>query len=258
MKVVIYVGRKDKQFDQAYMAGQPKSMSKIGDMPLLWHIMKYYSSYGYKDFILVCVGNSYPVKSFFNNYMLHGNDIVINTKTKTITPLNESEVDDWNITIVDAGPAAHTGGAIKKIQPLVGNEPFMFTYGDGISNIDIEKLLSHHVRHNKTITISAISASDKFGVIEFNDNGSVVGFMDNDMESSTVNGGFMVLNPEVFDYIDDDPATSFQKEPIVSAVLEHQVTAYRHHGFWRAIYSYTDLEELNELWDANKAPWKRW
>ena len=256
MKTVIYVGKFEKQFSN--VEGQkPKALLEIGDMPILWHIMKHYSSYGYNDFILACSYNAYAVKEFFCNYAIHHCDLNINLKNKTITALN-SDIEDWNVTVVDVGKNTNTGGALEKVKHLIGDEPFMFTYGDGLSDINIEALVSHHIRHKKTITISSISASQKFGIIDFNDNGSVIGFREKDNIDSTVNVGFMVCNPNVFDFIDDHPATVFEREPMVTAVACKQVTAYRHHGFWRSVDSYDDLEELNELWAKNKAPWKKW
>lgn len=256
MKVVINVGRFERQFSN-YLFDKPKSLIEIGDMPMLWHIMKHYSSYGYKDFVLLCCHKPYAVKEFFYNYSIHHGDVEINLKNQTIKSLN-SDIEDWTITVLDVGKNSYSGGALKKAKEIIGNEPFMYTYGDGLSNIDLNLLLSHHVRHKKMITISSITASQKFGILDFNDNGSVVGFREKDNLDSVVNGGFMVCNPEVFDLIDDDPSTVFEREPMVTAVACHQVTAYRHKGFWRSLDSLEDLEELNEMWESNRAPWKVW
>ncbi len=256
MKIVIYVGKFEREFSN-YSFDKPKSLLEIGDMPILWHIMKYYSSYGYNDFVLACSYKPYYIKEFFANYALHRYDVTIDLKNKSITPLHQLE-EDWKVTVVDVGKNTCTGGAIKKLKDVIGNEPFMFTYGDGLSNIDLNRLLSHHIRHKKMITISSISASQKFGIIDFNDNGSVIGFREKDNIDSTVNGGFMVCNPEVFDLIDDDEQTVFEREPMITAVACHQVTAYRHQGFWRSVDTFYDLEDLNEMWASGNAPWKNW
>ena len=253
MKVVIYVGREDRNF----AVNTPKALIELGDRPILWHIMKYYSSYGHKDFILVCNTRADLVKEFFANYALKCCDVTIDLKEKTVTPL-ANDIEDWKVTIVDVGKKTSTGGAIKKVQHLIGNEPFMFTYGDGLSDIDIDALISHHVRHKKMITISSITASQKFGIIDFNDNGSVIGFREKDNMESTVNGGFMVINPEAFELIDDDPTTAFEREPMVTAVACKQVTAYKHKGSWRSLDSYYDLDELNHMLETGKAFWKKW
>jgi glucose-1-phosphate cytidylyltransferase len=197
----------------------------------------------------LCCEKAYSVKEFFYNYSIHHGNVEINLKNQTIKSLN-SDIEDWNISVIDVGKNSYSGGALKKAREVIGNEPFMYTYGDGLSNIDLDLLLSHHIRHKKMITISSITASQKFGVIDFNDNGSVVGFREKDNLDSVVNGGFMVFNPEVFDLIDDDPKTVFEKEPMVTAVACHQVTAYRHKGFWRSLDSYEDLEEFREQSDC--------
>lgn len=253
MKTVIYVGKYERQFSQDLLL-KPKAMLEIGDLPILWHIMKHYASYGFKDFILLCSYKPYAVKEFFFNYSLHHCDVTIDLKNRVFTPL-KNDTEDFKVTIIDVGKNTNTGGALKKAQEIIGNEPFMFTYGDGLSDIDLNLLLSHHLRHKKMITISAISASQKYGMIDFNDNGSVIGFKEKEMTDSIVNGGFMVCNSDVFDLIDDDPSTIFEKEPMVTAVACHQVTAYHHHGFWRAVDNYEDLDELNKLYESNKAPW---
>lgn len=256
MKIVIYVGKFEKQFSKVE-GHKPKALLEIGGMPILWHIMKHYASFGHNDFILACSYNAFAVKEFFCNYAMHAYDLNIDLKNNTITPINAQNLN-WNITIIDVGQNTNTGGALKKVQHLIGNERFMFTYGDGLSNIDINALESHHIRHNKTVTISSISASQKFGIIDFNDNGSVIGFREKDSIDSTVNGGFMVCNPNVFEFIDENPSTIFEREPMVTAVACKQVTAYRHNGFWRSVDSFDDLEELNAMWANNKAPWKIW
>ena len=194
---------------------------------------------------------------FFANYALKCCDVTIDLKEKTVTPL-ANDIEDWKVTIVDVGKKTSTGGAIKTVQHLIGNEPFMFTYGDGLSDIDIDALISHHVRHKKMITISSVTASQKFGIIDFNDNGSVIGFREKDNMESTVNGGFMVINPEAFELIDDDPTTAFEREPMVTAVACKQVTAYKHKGSWKSLDSYYDLDELNHMLETGKAFWKKW
>lgn len=255
MKVVINVGRCNPIFS----VEQPKALTQIGSMPILLHIMKYYASYGYKDFILVCNEKAPKVKEFFINYSNAYRDFTISLKTGAINYLTASDLEDWNVTIIDAGMQANTGGALKAAQKYIGNEPFMYTYGDGLSNIDLEKLLSHHVRHKKMVTISAISATQKFGALEFNDNGSVIGFTERDgKHDSTLNGGYMVMNPEIFDLIDDDPETVLEREPLVTAVALGQVTAYRHHDYWQSLHSLSDLKDMNHEWKRGRALWKRW
>ena len=253
MKIVINVGKFERQFADDLL-DKPKVLLEIGDRPVLWHVMKHYAAYGYKDFILMCNYKPYAVKEYFYHYALHQCDVTIDIKNRQVDTLS-NDIDDWKVTIVDVGKETNTGGALKKIRHLIGEEPFMYTYGDGISDIDLDALLSRHIRHKKTITITSISTSQKFGIIDFNDNGSVVGFREKDNLDSVVNGGYMVCNPDVFDLIDDDPTTVFEREPMVSAVACHQVTAYRHTGFWKSVDSYEALEELNVIWNSGRATW---
>jgi glucose-1-phosphate cytidylyltransferase len=226
-------------------------------MPILWHIMKIYSSYGYNDFV-VCLGyKGYVIKEYFANYFLHQSNVTIDLKNNTTT-IHDNHAEPWTISLIDTGIDTMTGGRIKRIQPYIGNEPFMLTYGDGVSNIDIRKLLEFHKANNKYCTVTAVQPTGKFGALNINNYGLVDSFQEKPKGDKTwINGGYFVCEPEVFDYIDNDQ-TSWEREPMENLAKQNQMAAFRHEEYWRPMDTLRDKQELENAWDSNNAPWKIW
>ena len=256
MKVVILAGGFGTRItEESHL--KPKPMVGIGERPILWHIMKEYSSYGFNEFI-ICLGyKGYIIKEYFSQYFLHTSDVTFDLAK------NEMQVHDnfselWKVTLVDTGLNTMTGGRIKRIQKYIGNEPFMLTYGDGVSNVNINKLLEFHKQQGKIATLTAVNIAQQFGVLEINENNEITSFREkNDIDCSVINGGYMVLEPEIFNYIKGDE-TVFEKEPLETLAKKHQISAYRHDGFWKCMDTLKDKNQLEELWSTGKAPWKVW
>ena len=236
---------------------RPKPMVEIGEQPILWHVMKIYGHYGVTDFV-VCAGyKQYMIKEYFNNYYLHRSDITYDFTMDGAMKVHNNKAEPWRVTIADTGLNTMTGGRIKRIRRYVGNEPFFLTYGDGLADVNIEKLLSFHKKTGKTATLTAITTAERFGVIDIADDGTVNGFKEKSDEGNIINGGFMVLEPAIFDYIDGDN-TVFEREPLEKLVSEKQLAAYYHAGFWQCMDSMRDKSQLEELWQIGRAPWKVW
>jgi len=238
---------------------RPKPMVEIGGQPILWHIMKLYSCYGIHEFI-VCLGyKGYMIKEYFINYMLHHSDITIDLD-KNETEIHNTNSEPWKVTLVDTGEHTLTGGRLKRVKEYIGNETFCFTYGDGLSDVDIAKVIEYHqsVRHEGVLaTLVAIMPQGRYGSLDLD--GSVVKRLIEKPEQDVnyVNGGFFVLDPAVIDYIDND-STSWELEPITVLAQEGRVRVYKHHGFWEAMDTLRDKKKLEELWDSGQAPWKKW
>ena len=237
---------------------KPKPMVEIGEKPILWHIMKLYSSYGYYDFIICCGYKQYMIKEYFADYYLHNSDVTFDFRNNGAMKIHTRSAEPWKVTLVDTGLNTMTGGRIKRIEPYIGNEPFMLTYGDGISDIDINTLAGFHKTHGKIGTITAISVDQHFGVLDIEDSGLILSFREkSDNDRSIINAGFMVFNPEVFERIKDDN-TVFEKEPLESLVADGQLIAYRHKGFWQCMDTLRDKQILDDLWGKGEPPWKIW
>ena len=235
----------------------PKPMVEIGGKPIIWHIMKTYEHYGIKDFIICCGYKQYVIKEYFSNYIRHNCDMTVNLADNSIEIL-DNHCEDWRVTMVDTGLHTMTGGRVKRIRDYVGNEPFMLTYGDGVSNINLKALEEFHRAHGKIATISAVNIGQRFGVLDLDSNAQIHSFREkNDDDGSLINGGFMVMNPEVFDYIEGD-STVFEKEPLENLAKNGQLMAYRHNGFWKCMDTQRDKMQLEEMWASGKAPWKTW
>lgn len=232
-------------------------MIEIGEKPILWHIMKHYSQYGYNEFI-ICLGyKQYVVKEFFADYFLHTSDVTFDLANNSMEVHNNYS-EPWKVTLIDTGLHTMTGGRVKRIRDYVGNEPFMLTYGDGVSNINLKALEEFHRAHGKIATISAVNIGQRFGVLDLDSNAQIHSFREkNDDDGSLINGGFMVMNPEVFDYIEGD-STVFEKEPLENLAKNGQLMAYRHNGFWKCMDTQRDKMQLEEMWASGKAPWKTW
>lgn len=256
MKVVILAGGLGTRLAEETDV-KPKPMVEIGGMPVLWHIMKIYSSYGFNEFI-ICLGyKGYLIKEYFANYFLHKSDVTINLKENSVK-VHDSQAEPWTITLVDTGIESMTGGRVKRIQPHIGNEPFMLTYGDGVADIDVSKLVSFHQQHKKLCTVSTVQPSGKFGALDIAGNDQVLSFFEKPKgDGSWINGGFFVCQPEVFNYIEND-LTIFERGPMETLANEGQMMGYKHEGFWRPMDTLKDKMDLNELWNKNNAPWKVW
>ena len=246
MKVVILAG------------GLGTRISEEGDAPILWHIMKYYSSYGFNEFIICCGYKGYVIKEYFADYYLHRSDVTFDFANNNEMIIHNNVAEPWKVTVVDTGLHTMTGGRLKRIQKYVGDQTFMMTYGDGVSDIDLDALLEFHRVHKKAATLTAIQPGGRFGVLDIDDNETVRLFSEKAKEDGGwINAGFMVLEPEVFDYIEGDD-TFFEKEPLENLALDGKLAAYRHEGFWKCMDTMRDKGMLDELWNSGQAPWKRW
>lgn len=256
MKVVILAGGLGTRLSEETVL-KPKPMVEIGGMPILWHIMKIYSSYGFNDFV-ICLGyKGYLIKEFFSNYFLHKSDITVDLKNNKVI-FNESDAEPWTITLVDTGVNSMTGGRIKRIQKHIGNEPFFLTYGDGLSDVNITELLETHKRENKYLTVTSVQPHGRFGALNLSESNQVLSFLEKPKgDGSWINGGFFVCQPEVFDYIKGDYMI-FEKDPMEALAHEGKMQAFLHHGFWKPMDTLRDKVELEQLWDSGKALWKKW
>ncbi|RJE85650.1 glucose-1-phosphate cytidylyltransferase [Paenibacillus sp. 1011MAR3C5] len=237
---------------------KPKPLIEIGDLPILWHIMKYYSHFGFHEFVICCGYKAYAIKEFFADYYLHNSDITFDFSSDNKMTVHNNFAEPWKVTLIDTGLNTMTGGRIKRVKEYVGNEPFMLTYGDGVSDIDIPALLHFHRSHGKIATISAIQPGGRFGVLNIDKDHSITSFKEKALEDGGwVNGGFMVLQPEVFDYIEGDD-TIFERQPLEQIAESNNLAAYKHKGFWQCMDTLRDKNTLDELWQEGTAPWKVW
>ena len=237
---------------------KPKPMIEIQGRPILWHIMKIYSFYGVKEFI-ICLGyKGYMIKEYFSNFLLHQSDIKINLKNNSIKFLNNSS-EDWDVTLVDTGIESMTGGRLKRIKPYLDNgEDFFFTYGDGLSDVNINKLVKFHKNQKTLATLSAVYPPGRFGALTINEENKVISFKEKPKgDGSFINGGFFILSPKVIDYIEDD-YTIWEQEPLINLANDNELSCYIHSGFWHPMDTLRDKNYLNDLYMKNKAPWKIW
>jgi glucose-1-phosphate cytidylyltransferase len=257
MKTVILAGGFGTRIsEESYL--KPKPLIEIGDLPILWHIMKYYSHFGFHEFVICCGYKAYAIKEFFADYYLHNSDITFDFSSDNKMTVHNNFAEPWKVTLIDTGLNTMTGGRIKRVKDYVGNEPFMLTYGDGVSDIDIPALLSFHRSHGKIATISAIQPGGRFGVLNIDKDQTITSFKEKAIEDGGwVNGGFMVLQPEVFDYIEGDD-TIFERQPLEMIAESNNLAAYKHKGFWKCMDTLRDKNILDELWQEGKAPWKVW
>ena len=257
MKVVILAGGFGTRISEESHL-KPKPMIEIGDKPILWHIMKIYSHYGYNDFIICCGYKGYVIKEYFADYYLHCSDVTFDFTNDNKMIIHNNVAEPWKVTIVDTGLHTQTGGRIKRIQKYVEDEAFMMTYGDGVSDIDINELVKFHKNNNRIATITAIQPGGRFGVLDIDDKDSVLSFAEKRQEDGGwINGGFMVLEPNIFNYIDDDN-TVFEVEPLEKLAKEGQLIAYKHFKFWKCMDTQSDKGYLENVWKEGKAPWKAW
>jgi glucose-1-phosphate cytidylyltransferase len=259
LKVVILAGGFGTRISEESHL-RPKPMIEIGEQPILWHIMKIYSHYGYNEFIICAGYKQHMIKEYFADYYLHRSDITFDFSDGGDMIVHTNVSEPWKVTVVDTGLNTMTGGRVKRIEPYVGGEPFLFTYGDGVSDVDIGKLVAYHKSHKKIATMTAINVGQRFGVLDIDDSGEINAFREKsaDEDGSVINGGFMVLQPEIFDYIHEGDATVFERAPLANAARDHQLMAYRHDGFWQCMDTQRDKETLENLWISGNAPWKVW
>lgn len=257
MKVVILAGGLGTRISEESHL-KPKPMIEVGDAPILWHIMKYYSSYGFNEFIICCGYKGYVIKEYFADYYLHRSDITFDFSDNNKMIVHNNVAEPWKVTVIDTGLNTMTGGRLKRIQKYVGNETCMMTYGDGVSDVNLDALLKFHREHGKAATLTAIQPGGRFGVLDIDDSQTVRQFSEKAKEDGGwINAGFMVLEPGAFSYIEGDQ-TYFEKEPLENMAKDGNLAAYRHEGFWKCMDTMRDKGMLDELWNKGNAPWKRW
>ena len=258
MKVVILAGGLGTRISEESQF-KPKPMVELGGMPILWHIMKLYSAHGFNEFIICAGYKQHVIKEYFADYFLHTSDITFDyTNGKNEMTVHQNASERWKVTVVDTGLNTMTGGRIKRVNDYIGNEPFMLTYGDGVSDVDITKLLEFHRSHGKMVTMSAYNAGQRFGVLDIDENGHINEFREKTAgDGNLINIGFMVCQPEFIDFIGGD-STVLEKAPLERAAKENQLMAYKHEGFWQCMDSVREKEKLEEMWVRGNAPWKVW
>ena len=257
MKVVILAGGYGTRIsEESYL--KPKPMIEIGDMPILWHIMKLYSHCGFNDFIICCGYKGYVIKEYFADYYLHRSDVTFDfTQENKMTVLSNA-AEPWKVTLVDTGLNTMTGGRLKRIREYLDDEPFLVTYGDGVANVDLDALIRFHRDSGRLATMTAIRLVGRFGALELSDSSEVLNFREKDKEDGGwINGGFLVLEPGFLDLIEGD-STVLERYPFEEAARRGQLKAYKHHGFWQCMDTLRDKTQLDELWATGKAPWKVW
>ena len=258
MKVVILAGGLGTRLMEETEA-RPKPMVEIGGKPILWHIMKIYESYGYNDFVL-CLGyKAHLVKEYFLNYFLYNSDVTIDIKNNNVD-VHFSNTESFKVTLVDTGLTTNTAGRIKRIQKYVGDKTFMLTYGDGVSDVDIKKLVEFHKSHGKIATLTSIQTPGRFGNIQMSEDGSVDCFVEKPQgDGMWINGGFFVLEPQIFEYLTGDVDNiQWEKKPLLDIANDDQLVAFKHTGFWKPMDALRDRIELEQLWKDNEAKWKIW
>ena len=237
---------------------KPKPMVEVGGKPILWHIMKTYSHYGVNEFVILLGYKGYFIKEYFANYFLHQSDVTIDMSNGDMEVHNNSS-EPWKVTLLDTGLNAMTGARIKKAKEYIGNESFMLTYGDGVADIDIQETLAFHQQHGKLMTMTSAQPEGRFGALNINENDQVTTFEEKPKgDGSWINAGYFVCQPEVLDYIDNGDDVVFEQEPLKNLAKDGEIFTYKHHAFWKPMDSLKDKNDLNELWDKNKAPWKVW
>lgn len=257
MKAVILAGGLGTRLSEVTEL-KPKPMVEIGQKPILWHIMKMYSAHGVNDFIICCGYRGYVIKEYFANYFLHMSDVTFDMKNNEMK-VHQNNVEPWRVTLVDTGENSMTGGRLKRVHDYVKDDnAFCFTYGDGVSNVDITKLIEFHNSHGKDATLTATRPPGRYGALNIKNDCYVESFQEKpDGDGSWINGGFFVLSPKVFNRIEDD-STSWEREPLASLAKDGELGAYKHEGFWQPMDTLREKNLLEDLWRNGKAPWKVW
>ncbi|MGP1589329.1 MAG: glucose-1-phosphate cytidylyltransferase [Oribacterium sp.] len=256
MKVLILAGGFGTRISEESHL-KPKPMIEIGEMPILWHIMKYYSSYGLNDFIILAGYRQYVIKEYFANYFLHNADITFDMSNNQME-VHSSASENWRVTVVDTGLRTMTGGRVKRVRDYVKDEPFMLTYGDGVCDVDLDALLRYHRSHGKIATITTVNLAQQKGVLDIAEDGSIRSFREKEeMDGAAINGGFMVFQPELFEYLEGD-ATVLEQEPMHRLAADGELMSFYHRGFWQCMDTQREKRLLEALWESGRAPWKRW
>ncbi len=258
MKVVILAGGYGTRISEESQF-RPKPMIEIGGKPILWHIMKEYSYYGYNEFIICAGYRQHMIKDWFSDYFLRCSDVTFDYSSgKSDMIVHHTQIEPWKVTIVDTGYSTMTGGRVKRIQSYVGDEAFMLTYGDGVCDVDISKLVDFHKSNQKIATLTSVVVEQQKGVLDVAENNSVRAFREKSLsDGALINAGYMVLEPKIFDYIDGDQ-TIFEREPLERLASQGELMSYTHRGFWQCMDNAREKEILENIWDAGKAPWKKW
>ena len=257
MKVLILAGGLGSRLSEETEL-KPKPMVAIGGKPILWHIMKIYSHFGFNDFVILLGYKGYIIKEYFANYFLHQSDVTFDIANNKMEVLNNAS-EPWRVTLLDTGADTMTGGRVKRAQKVVGNQPFMLTYGDGVADIDIAKLVEFHKKHGKAITMTSVQPEGRFGSLYINDNNKVESFLEKPKgDGAWINGGFFVCEPKVFDYIKDGDPTIFERSPLEGLAHDGEMFTYKHQGFWLPMDTLRDKTKLNELIEKGTAPWIKW
>ncbi len=258
MKVVLLAGGFGVRISEESQY-KPKPMIEIGGMPILWHIMKEYAFYGHTEFIICAGYKQHVIKEWFANYFLNSSDVTFDYRDgRNEMTVSASRAEPWRVTVVDTGLHTMTGGRIKRIQPYIGDEPFLMTYGDGVCDVDINKLVEFHRQHGKIATLTAVLEDQSKGVLDIGGDNAVKSFREKKQtDSSPINAGYMVFQPEIFDYIEGDQ-TVFEREPLEKLAADSQLMSYMHRGFWQCMDNMREKETLDKLLAAGKAPWKKW
>ena len=257
MKVVLLAGGLGTRISEESQY-RPKPMIEIGGRPILWHIMKEYSAYGIRDFIICAGYKQEMVKEWFNNYFLFTSDVTFDFTEGKHVILHEQHSEPWRVTVVDTGLDVMTGGRIRRVQPYIGDETFLMTYGDGVCDVDIAKLVAFHRSHGKLATLTAVHQDQSKGVLDIGGDNAVHAFREKSArDSAPINAGYMVLEPGVFDYLGGDDCI-FEQEPLRRLAAEGQLMSYQHHGFWQCMDTMREKMQLETLWKTGHAPWKVW
>lgn len=260
MKAVILAGGFGTRISEE-TGVRPKPMVEIGEKPILWHIMKIYSHYGITDFIICCGYKGYMIKEYFSNYFLHTSDVTFDMKSNNMK-VHSINSEPWTVTLVDTGANTMTGGRVKRVKDFIGNETFCLTYGDGVSNVNIDELIMHHKNHGKIATLTAVRQPGRFGVFTLKGGENQIKYFKEKPKGNTdgtawINGGYFVLEPEVLNYIEDD-STVFEKTPLEQLASDGQLYSYKHTDFWQPMDTLRDKNLLEGMWESGEAPWKVW
>jgi glucose-1-phosphate cytidylyltransferase len=257
MKVVILAGGFGSRISEESHL-KPKPMIEIGEKPILWHIMKMYSHYGFHEFVICCGYKQHVIKEWFADYYLHNSNITFDFTQENKMIVHNHHMDPWKVTLVDTGLHTMTGGRIRRVREYLDDEPFMLTYGDGVADVDVPKLLEFHRSHGKMLTLTAVQPGGRFGVLDIREDGRITNFREKKKEDEGwINAGFMVVEPQMLDLIEGDD-TVFEKYPMEEAARRGELNAYKHHGFWQCMDTLREKNMLEALWQSGQAPWKIW
>jgi glucose-1-phosphate cytidylyltransferase len=257
MKVLILAGGFGSRLSEETDI-RPKPMVEIGGKPILWHIMKLYSQHGFNEFIIMLGYKGYFIKEYFANYFLHQCDVTLDLSNNKMEIHNNS-AEPWKVTLVDTGLNSMTGGRIKRVAEYVGNDTFLLTYGDGVSDVNITDLVNFHRSHGKAMTMTSVQPDGRFGAIQLSGENQITRFLEKPKgDGSWINGGFFVCEPEVFQYITEGDGTVFEQAPLQNLAIDGQLYTYKHNGFWKCMDTLKDKNDLCAMWDSGKAPWKTW